>query len=266
MQEIKQYQELKRLWDRFSLKILLCCTAYKDRFKSIEPELKRVGITNYLVQWDISSSPLKDILHRIIRTDGFLRRRKGSFSCCLNHYKAIKTAYELGHPSVLILEDDIRFRKNLQFIMEVLQGLPLDYDYVQFENLKPSVMSEEEYFSLKDNNIVNKYWRRFSNLTGGGCYALSRKAMGIMLGLIEHSMIYGHPPLKINDLYVGQIKGINKYFCYPNVAVQANLGQCNSNGIEMFWNNYYKLGMKYEEYEMQGTTPPKIFIESGGQT
>lgn len=246
---------LKNLWDRFDVKFLLCCTKYKTRYESVAPELARVGITDYIVQWDVPQTPIKDILRAHIKTNQFLSHL-GPFSCCLNHYRAIKTAFELGANSCLILEDDIRFRRNLDFIRETHFLLPSDYDYAQFENVKPWEMSFQEYFSLKDKNLVNKRWRRFSNLRGGGCYALSRRAMQRMIEILELHISGKKTPLVINDYYVSQIGGINKYFCYPNVAVQAMVGDANSS-VEGYWENYYHLGMRFEEYQMDGTTKPK---------
>lgn len=254
--------ELKKLWNQFDVKFLLCCTKYKSRYESIKCELERIGISDYFVQWDVPFSPAKDILRKHIKVNQFLSKA-GPFSCCLSHYKAMKTALGLGAKSCLILEDDIRFRNDLAFIKETLELLPPDFDYAQFENVKPWEMPLEEYLSLKDKNIVNKRWRRFTNLRGGGCYAMSSRGMQKIVEQIEMRLTGQKSPLVINDYYVSQVSCINKYFCFPNVAIQAIVGESNSDA-EGYWENYYRLGMTFEDYHTIGTTRPKVAKERNG--
>lgn len=118
--------ELFELWKKFDIRILLTYTGY-NRIGDCRKELERVGIEEYDVIYDIDS-PLKQIIHKNITTTGHLKNI-GPFSCCIQHYKALKTAYTLGANSVLIMEDDIRFLKNTDMIRDILTSLPGDYDY-----------------------------------------------------------------------------------------------------------------------------------------
>ena len=238
----------------FEGKFLICCTKYKKRHDEVVKELNRVGIRDYVTQWDVSDSPIKKILHRSITT-GKLLSKIGHFSCCLSHYKAIKTAHELGYKTVLILEDDIRFRKDLDNISEAIELLPQDFDYAQFEIRKPQKMPTSEFVSMHTRNIVNKRWMRYQDLRGGGCYALSRRGMEKMIQSIEAAIVDNSVPLRINDSYVAKISGINKYFCFPPVAVQAISGEHNSPMIG-YWDFLRQMGVSFYDYTTEGTCNP----------
>ena len=239
-------KEIVSLWNQFEIKFLLCCTKYKQRYEKIVPELARVGITDYIVQWDVPETPIKDILRRNIRVNKFLQDI-GPFSCCLSHYKAIKTAQGLGVKSCLIMEDDIRFRLDIDILKATLGSLPQDYDYAQFENVKPYEMELGEYLGLKDKNIINKQWRRFVNLRGGGCYAMSKIAISRMAEAIEDRITGRKGKLKINDRYISKMYGLNKYFCFPPLAIQKGIGNSNSD-VNGYLTNYELLGLKENEY------------------
>ena len=241
-------------WDRFDSKFLLCCTKYKERYQPVVEELRRVGISNYITSWDIADTPLKHILHRHITTGRHLAKM-GHFSCCLAHYRAIKTAFELGSKSVLIMEDDIRFRSNIEEIQETLSLMPEDYDYAQFEIRKPAAMPEEVYIALHTKNIVNPRWMRYEDLRGGGCYALSRLGMGKMIDAIERRITDDSQILKINDFYVSILTGIRKYFCFPPVAVQAIIGGHDS-PMYNYWHHLSKMGVDFHDYNTEGTVNP----------
>lgn len=241
-------------WDIFEGKFLLCCTKYKARHDEVVKELSRVGICDYITQWDVTDTPIKRILHRSITT-GKLLSKIGHFSCCLSHYKAIKTAYELGCKSVLILEDDIRFRKDLSNIEEAIGLLPKDFDYAQFEIRKPQKMPTPEFVSMHTRNVVNKRWMRYQDLRGGGCYALSRRGMEKMIQAIESDIVDSSVALKINDSYVARLSGINKYFCFPPIAVQAISGEHNS-PMMGYWEFLRQMGVGFSDYETEGTCNP----------
>ena len=239
------------MWDKFEIKFLLCCTKYKSRYASVVKELSRVGIGDYITQWDISETPLKRILHKSITTGKHLSKI-GHFSCCLSHYKAIKTAFELGCKSVLIMEDDIRFLRNLKEIEKTVMLLPDDFDYAQFEIRKPYKMPVEEYISLHMQDIVNDRWSRYSDLRGGGCYALSRRGMEKMIEAIENRIVDDSQILRINDYYVSQLTGINKYFAFPPAAVQAVIGEHNS-PMANYWRFLCMMGIHFNDYFVDGT-------------
>lgn len=246
---------LNRLWDRFDYKVLLLYTGYKNRYTTISQELERVGLTNVEHRWDCPT-PLKTIISKGIETDN-MNKNIGRMSCTLAHYLAIKTAYCLDKEYVLIMEDDIRFRKDVKVIEDVIRSLPSDFDYAQLEYLKPFRTSIADFNDMLNGKFgrLNEHWVRFDNLTGGGCYALSRKGMAFMIESMEYAMSSKSAPLKMNDFYVSQATEIRKYCAIPSIAAQCCLGLSNSL-IDGFWNVNEQIGIHFEDYNMVGTKPP----------
>ena len=246
---------MKAIWNRFDYKIVLLYTGYQNRYTTIRRELERVGLDDVEPRWDCPS-PLKNVIRNGIETDK-MNKNIGRMSCTLAHYLAIKTAFCLGKESVLIIEDDIRFRKNIREIEEVVESLPDDFDYAQLEYLKPYHTSISDFNAMLNGKFgkANEHWVRFDNLTGGGCYALSRKGMEFMINSIEKSLSSKTAPLKMNDFYVSQAHELIKYCAVPSIAAQGCLGLSNSH-VDGFWEVNEQVGIHFEDYNMVGTKPP----------
>ena len=111
-----------KCWDRFDMKISLCFTGNRDRVPPLDAELERVGLKPDLRIWSVPD-PSEAVLARVVRLDKFVRRA-GYLNCTLNHYRAIRTAYDFGARTVLLLEDDIRFLKDLDALAETVDAAP----------------------------------------------------------------------------------------------------------------------------------------------
>lgn len=242
------------IWSRFQRKVVLCYTGYMDRYESIKGELSRVGMRG--VEYSIDfPSPLKGILKDGIRTTEFTGR-PGPFACGIAHYSAIKQTYEMGCESLLLMEDDIRFLNSLELIHRIVNALPSDYDYAQFERAKPYEMPMAEWLNLKNGKHANEYWLPFTNLRGGGCYAMSRSGMKHMIDELERVFVSRKVErLLTNDYYVKTGSHLKRYFCYPNVAVQTQTAKSNSDIIE-YWRRNEMDGIRFLDYNTAGTIPP----------
>lgn len=200
-------------------------------------------------------TPLKDILKAGIKTTDFTGR-KGPFACAIAHYSVIKSTYELGYESLLVMEDDIRFLNDISLIKKIVRLLPRDYDYAQFERAKPYEMPMSEWLSLKNETHKNTYWIPFRNMRGGGCYALSRNAMKCIIDEMEHVFKSGKDGERLlpNDYYVKRAKHLKRYFCYPNVAVQMPFSASNSD-ISEYWKRNELDGIHFCNYNAEGVSP-----------
>lgn len=123
--------------------------------------------------------------------------------CSFNHYSAIKTAYETGANSVLIIEDDVCLRNDLDLIYEYFDNIPKDWDYlyllpiisftaVNVHDLELFRTSQNKWINLKDFHIgqlhTSKY--RYNHpWVGSGAYAMNRKAMELYIDIFENSLI-----------------------------------------------------------------------------
>ncbi len=85
--------------------------------------------------------------------------RVSGIACALNHYTAIKTSYELGANSVLILEDDIIFRDDKDLIIEYLDNIPKDWNYLYF-----TPAFNRNTINVKDLNIFLESKDKWINL------------------------------------------------------------------------------------------------------
>lgn len=134
---------------------------------------------------------------------------KTKFDCMFNHYETIKLAYELGVDHILILEDDVRFLKNIDTIKEYLEELPAVadlalFDYIHFPNLIKYDITD--YFFKFDSYML------FSDM-----YALSRNGMKYMIDNMEARVLHADSYFCIdnNILFNFDGNGLKKY---PNMS------------------------------------------------
>ena len=237
----------RSVWARFDEIFVITCAKYKERMDYLSAELERVGISKYHLIIDIES-PIKEIVRKHVRTSSFLQQ-KGPFACYLGHYRAIKTAYELGARSCLIMEDDVAFLKDKDTIEAEVEALPDDFDFAQFSHVKPMPMKDEDYVLSLYAVPQNRYWKRFTRLRDNGCYALSRKAMKTLIEYME-AAIRGTTELSANDLLVDKCNDLNKYAVYPNMAVQ-NLFPNRNSSDKTYWDRLQRLdGVSLGDYNL----------------
>lgn len=98
----------------------------------------------------------------------------------MTHYQIIKTAYELGLNSILILEDDIVFLKDVDKINNILNAysnkLPITlFDYIEIDSRGVQIMPE---------------YHKFNAGLLSSCYALNREGMQYLIYCIECGPIY----------------------------------------------------------------------------
>lgn len=244
---------MNNIWNKFNRKVVLCYTGYKERYESVRSELQRIGMGDVEFRFDFPS-PLKDILKDHINTTNFTKNI-GPFSCVIAHYSVIKQTFELGYDNLLIMEDDIRFLRDLDRISAIVETLPPDYDYAQFEKAKPYEMPMSEWLALKNGPHVNKYWLPFTNLRGGGCYALSRKGMKHMIDEFERAFTSKSEKLRSNDYLVSKGHHLKRYFCFPSIAAQMVFSVSNSD-IAEYWRRNELDGLPFADYHTEGTLYP----------
>jgi len=216
-------EERKSFWSRFDFKAACLFTGYKNRERSLFNELDRVGIDRVNRLWQFPT-PFDSILKRATR--GKLSMHGGFFNSGMGHYRAIKTAYELGAERSLIMEDDIRFLKDVDLIREIVEDLPDDYDIALLDTFKAQKMSFDEWRDNAKNKKVSKYWCRFNNMRSFACYAMSRKGMERWIGQWEGAF---SPSgfLRVADQYLKyECLGmdVNMYHAVLNVCIQAPVG------------------------------------------
>ncbi|MBO6031777.1 MAG: hypothetical protein J6Q22_10015 [Prevotella sp.] len=217
-------ESLDSIWGRFEYIACICFTGYKDRQISIIEELKRVGLLNKVhFFWDFPSPYTKVLAQRLCK-DSYHQKM---FPVGYNNYRAIKTAYELGYSSILVMEDDIRFLKDLRLLAHTIRSLP-EYEIAMLDKNFPGDVRRE---FLRMNDRVDEtdqvIWRKFSTFHSSGCYSLSRTGMQKFIRAYEFDGM--RQTLKNNDQYFNNsvFSSDKMYAAFPNVVLQSIVGNLN---------------------------------------
>ena len=170
----------------------------------------------------------------------------------MGHYRAIKTAYELGCAHSLIMEDDIRFLKDLRQVEDIVSDLPDNYDVALFDVFKPQKLSFEEWKNNAKNRKVSKHWCSFDNMRSFACYAMSRRGMARWICLWEEAFRPGGY-LRVADQYMNRaIFGSNMkmYHAVVNACIQAPVGTACSGNSGCHMDKYRQYGLDASSYEI----------------
>jgi len=179
--------------DKYKIKVpfdkvyVLSLPSFKSRYKFMEYQLNDLGIP-FEFMWGVDLGNInKDSLDYEIKYPQAFEEEQictgKDFSCSLNHYSAVYQAYEFGLNSILILEDDVCFLKNKDFIERSLNNIPKDADFVTWD---PRCVNENDIILLSNNlkKCKTLYIKnnRYNMLFGGMMYALmNRKTMKLYL-------------------------------------------------------------------------------------
>ena len=193
-----------------------------QRRDDLARELKRVGIKKCF--WKIT---VRNEFYRLIWTNPRFRVEKwwmhleGPLNATLAHYEVMKEALALGYKRILILEDDVRFLKNLKDIEEALGNMPA-CDIALLDKCIP--FGKERYFSELEKSQVNDYWLDFANvkLWSAACYAVSAKAMDVITrNQLRCFIPADHATNRVDNLgKVVNDDGLRRVASIRNIAVQ----------------------------------------------
>lgn len=184
-------------WDRFDYKSVLAFTGNKPRIDLLRAEFSRVGLSNVEVHWNFHNSFVTNTLFEQVPLQG--NRKQSILNNALGHYSMIKTAYELGKNHALIMEDDIRFLRDVRQIEEMVRDLPPDYDIALLDSIispdSPQIhllknQNENKHQSLlsalsNKSARASSWWRAVDSATSAACYALSRRGMATLIWFYE---------------------------------------------------------------------------------
>lgn len=224
--------------------VLLTYTGFKERLDPMLRELARVGLSAD-IRFDFPSVD-RDILQAAV--GGYTRdgvRYPGLFYVTLNHYRAIKETLLRGYDSVMVLEDDIRFMRDLAVVEKYVSQLPSSWDALMYDYF---CSSWQHPARGRDSGA----WHRPEAYHSAGCYRLSRRGMERMVYWYEKGM--RENTLRICDHYFADWAWRDLVFLAPRVplAVQVqcpgggNFGPKRDDGG--FARRYGKLGISKDDY------------------
>lgn len=184
------------LFDRI---ICLHYIPYEERLEPLKQELKRVGILDSpKFEWKLTfDSPL---LHNLYKNFPNKCVTQGLFNCAVGHYEVWKTCEMMRYKKVLILEDDVRFLKNVKRVHEIFADTPAEYDYILYDRYAHSnKVIDETVADRYNDNFANH--KQVSQFESNGCYAMSYDALYFNVVCQEQKMTYADVPIKyINSL------------------------------------------------------------------
>lgn len=215
------------IWkNKFDRIYCLSYLPYKERRKTIEPELERTGIlSSGIFSYHYTfETPVDDIL---LKSDMFpfdrnnSRFKKNTLNLALGHYSIMKEALGLDLKRILILEDDIRFLKDIREMNLIIENLPEDMDITLFDKI--GIKTQENEFEMQRKHPINEYYLYMGSLVlwGCSCYSVNRRAM-------EHITASQERKFNVADYYTNDFNylgerisdGIKRSFSLKNIAVQ----------------------------------------------
>ena len=229
------------------------------QLSKIRNELKRVGIdenADYFSWTYTYPSSLLDTIYldKSLKVSASLKFSSRSHlkQEAMKHYEIIKEAYTLGYKRILILNDNIIFHKDKDFISQMLLNMP-DGDVVMLDKMTRAVAGEEIKYKKYLKTLPEGSFYGSANDSGVffifySCYALSREAMEKIISLQEKQLLPPDTPLNDNTL--------TRYFAVTNLAIQDRDFAAEHKEDE----SYAKIGLNLSVYGTSGEQQEKLPI------
>lgn len=218
------------IFDRFDFMATVNFTGYAERAKLMDAEFERVGMKNVYRIWNFPC-PFDKVLQNNLNHVK-LMGHAGFFNSVMGHYRAIKTAYCLGAERCLIMEDDIRFLKDINLLADIVNDVPADADISLFDVLRPQKIPLSEFVRHIQTDRASRFWVRFVNARSAGCYSMSRKAMKRWLDALESPALGKVGKMRLADQYFNLAHtglDLKAYHAAPVAARQVLVGTCPGN-------------------------------------
>lgn len=139
------------------------------------------------------------------------------------HLEVYDDAIKNGYQKILVMENDIRFLKDINIVEEYLNCIPNHYDLILFDYVYGFWENElKRIFNLRNES---KYINigLDSNVWSCGCYALSKNMMNhIKINQLNNIMTGPdfYTTYKENSIDNENDKQLIRYVSYENIAIQ----------------------------------------------
>ena len=215
---------LSTLQKHFEKIYILTLSHRKDRQDLIRSQLSFLGLpepdTTPYIRWFYATSfPHNDII-----ANAFNESRKGRFTksaeydCARNHYSIVKICRDIlsSDSHILILEDDILFRKDSELLISYIENLPDDYDIAQFGGFTANPRISQ----YTDNASTHWVKHKHVGLWNCSAYAMSQKGMDFYLTFMDKICFW----VADGPLYKAPLSDtlINTYVSREPLVIQAS--------------------------------------------
>lgn len=175
-----------------------------DRYKKLQQELERVGITNYVRFPAIKPDPNDYDLNKHNFASKDQNYIRGSLGCKLSHLSILKHARKQGYKKILIFEDDVEFTGNIKLLENALNYLGDDFTFIY--------LSANLYKA--DIKSVKPGLGRLSNALCAHSYVVNCRDLNYLINGIENS------PYEV-DVFYKQVQLEKKCFILrPGITKQ----------------------------------------------
>lgn len=194
-------------------------TGNPDRLPEITAEFRRVGLLQSGIFDFVYNSP-DPWEAKIVSTCPVISRERISNAAFVNlglcTARILREALYRGFSRILILEDDIRFLKDLARLERTFAATPDGFDIVQYDKFTPWNLSSENYRKMVAGRRINDFFFDGDTdaLFSGACFALTPKGMSALLDALESD-----GPRPVDGLF-GTV-GVRRAVADRNAAVQA---------------------------------------------
>lgn len=214
----------------------------KDRKDLVNKSFNKIGLD--VEFYDAIRYGFGTTCSNLIRNNskGYFNLESNSeFGCFMSHYSILKNAKERGYKSILIIEDDICFRKDFNdIISEYFDKLPSDWDIISFYRV---------IYNLSDKNTkINDLWSTYYNSWSTMIYGLRSNGIEAILNYFDVFPCIADLPL-YNNLENENIKfySSNLPLCIPNKNINSDLrNQIN----ELTNKNHMMRNINFDDYYM----------------
>lgn len=224
---------------------------YKDRKKAMQKQLDRVGILDHpnFQFHHTFISPYTNLIFTICKQLNICKQPKMSlarFNLSLNgHYECIKKSEINDYEKILILQDDIRFLKDLNKCQQILINMPHDANLILFD----------KYKNINSQFIpYNNYFNKFNTAYSAGLYMLDKKGISSIAKAYQNELTFSDWYWQDKFTSTNELK---KYCCNKNsLGIQIIYQNCqngekgNINSINYVHNIYIQQGINYQEYNL----------------
>lgn len=250
-------QICNKLKEKATYAYVLTLSNRYDRHQHIYDELNKIGynikedINRWLNYSFTTTFPYNDIIIDAINKSGKGRFTKpNEFDCARNHYKMVKTAYDLGYKNILIMEDDIMFYKNEDYFINALDNIPDDYDILMFGGFT----TDPKIIDLMNNNS-SEYWIKNTEvgIWNNSMYMLSRKGMEYYIAFMDKFLWVADGPLykaPLNHHIVNTyISSIPLVIQCDKEKISSDIRDKNNDNIDYNTQNLYEKFVNIEDYQ-----------------
>ena len=192
-----------------------------DALRLAEDEIRRIGrepvrFVNVASPWDRYC--IRQLGRRVL--SGYMSR-VSSFSCTRGHGHIMQASVEAGDESVWVVEDDVRFFKDVQRVETALHAAPKDADILILDPIYKDFHTEDKCFA-KAKAAKDGWWEiDREDVRSTGNYMMSARAAKAYADILSHGPD-GKPlpacdTVRNHGFFPSDMK---RYAASPNLSIQ----------------------------------------------